>query len=120
MRVDGEACTVSDGEPVRYWDFARKLWAAAKGQDSAQQGRVIAIPWWIIDLAGAANEWLYYIFTLGHRTPLFGRYRYSYLREGAWMDISKARLRLGYTPQVGTDQGIRLTAEWFRQQSGSS
>lgn len=33
-------------------------------------------------------------------------------------DISKARARLGYNPQVKIEQGIRLFTEWFRQQTG--
>jgi len=33
-------------------------------------------------------------------------------------DISKARARLGYNPQVNIEQGIRLFAKWFRGQVG--
>jgi UDP-glucuronate 4-epimerase len=30
-------------------------------------------------------------------------------------DISKARARLGYQPQVKIGQGIKMFAEWFRK-----
>jgi len=30
-------------------------------------------------------------------------------------DISKARAKLGYNPQVKFEQGIKLFADWFKQ-----
>ena len=33
-------------------------------------------------------------------------------------DIGRARASLGWEPRVDTDQGLRLTLEWFRQQVG--
>ena len=30
-------------------------------------------------------------------------------------DISKARAKLGYSPQVKIEQGIKLFAEWFKK-----
>ena len=34
-------------------------------------------------------------------------------------DISKAREKLGYNPQVKFEQGIKLFAEWFRENAES-
>jgi dTDP-glucose 4,6-dehydratase len=31
-------------------------------------------------------------------------------------DIGRARATLGWEPRVDTDEGLRLTLEWFRQQ----
>ena len=33
-------------------------------------------------------------------------------------DIGRARTRLGWEPRVDTDEGLRLTLEWFRQKVG--
>jgi UDP-glucuronate 4-epimerase len=35
-------------------------------------------------------------------------------------DISKARAKLGYNPQVKFEKGIKLFAEWFRKNNGGS
>jgi dTDP-glucose 4,6-dehydratase len=33
-------------------------------------------------------------------------------------DIGRARTRLGWEPRVDTDEGLKLTLEWFRQKVG--
>jgi dTDP-glucose 4,6-dehydratase len=33
-------------------------------------------------------------------------------------DISRARTILGWEPQVGVEEGLRRTIEWFRTQKG--
>lgn len=39
------------------------------------------------------------------------------LTQRYWLcDISKARRELGYEPQIGLQEGIRMTADWYRQQ----
>ncbi|KAL1606208.1 hypothetical protein SLS60_003609 [Paraconiothyrium brasiliense] len=45
-RVDGEAFFITDGEPVKFWDFARKLWSAAGDKHCARLDRPTVIPWW--------------------------------------------------------------------------
>jgi dTDP-glucose 4,6-dehydratase len=35
-------------------------------------------------------------------------------------DITRARTRLGWEPRVDTDEGLKLTLEWFRQKLGRS
>jgi len=31
-----------------------------------------------------------------------------------WADIERARAGLGFEPQVGLEEGLRRTVEWFR------
>ena len=33
-------------------------------------------------------------------------------------DITRARTLLGWEPRVDTEEGLRLTLEWFRQKLG--
>lgn len=49
----------------------------------------------------------------GSRLPRYDRVRF-FLSEREY-DISRARAELGYSPQVDTAQGIRETAEWYRE-----
>ena len=44
--------------------------------------------------------------------PIFPR-RVDWYRQNRAFDISKAKKDLGYEPQVGLDEGLRRTAEWY-------
>lgn len=115
MKVDGEAFNVSDGTPIKFWDYARKLWTAA-GDTKCTQQKVLIIPWWLVIAIAAATEWVWFIVTLGQIEPPFSRDHTRYMREGAWFDIEKARKRLGFTPLVETEEGIRRAVRWFLKQ----
>jgi dihydroflavonol-4-reductase len=47
--------------------------------------------------------------------PLYPR-RVEFFSKDRAGDISKARSLLGYTPQVSLQEGVRRTAEWYREQ----
>jgi sterol-4alpha-carboxylate 3-dehydrogenase (decarboxylating) len=70
-------------------------------------GFVFAICW--------VMEWAYKIVTLGKKKPYLARRSFKYMSEGCWWSIDKAKMRPGWEPMCGTDEGIRQTAEWFGQ-----
>ena len=39
--------------------------------------------------------------------------------EGTWADIGKARERLGYNPKVTVAEGLRATAAWHAEYTGT-
>ncbi|KAF2256922.1 C-3 sterol dehydrogenase/C-4 decarboxylase-like protein [Trematosphaeria pertusa] len=117
QRVDGEAFFLSDGVPMKFWDFARKLWAAAGDERCIRGDRVFVIPWSVVLAMAILSEAICYVFTWGRKTPGLTRLHVHYMKEGAWFDIEKARQRLGYVPLVETDEGIRRTAAWFQERS---
>jgi nucleoside-diphosphate-sugar epimerase len=47
--------------------------------------------------------------------PIFPR-RVDWYRQNRAFDISKARRDLGYDPAVGLDEGLRRTADWYRDE----
>jgi nucleoside-diphosphate-sugar epimerase len=47
--------------------------------------------------------------------PIFPR-RVDWYRQNRAFDIGKAKRELGYQPRVGLEEGLRLTAEWYRQE----
>lgn len=51
---------------------------------------------------------------LGIEPPLHRR-RVEFWTKSRAFSIEKARRLLGYAPQVDLDEGVRLTAEWYRQ-----
>jgi nucleoside-diphosphate-sugar epimerase len=48
------------------------------------------------------------------KPPLFPR-RADWYRKTRAFDISKAKRELGYAPQIGLAEGLRRTAEWYRE-----
>lgn len=51
----------------------------------------------------------------GINPPIFPR-RVDWFRQVRAFKIDKARNELGYQPRVGIDEGLRLTAEWYRRE----
>lgn len=47
--------------------------------------------------------------------PIFPR-RVDWYRQNRAFDISKAKKELGYEPKVGLDEGLKLTAEWYKNE----
>jgi nucleoside-diphosphate-sugar epimerase len=47
--------------------------------------------------------------------PIFPR-RVDWFRQNRAFDISRAKKDLGYNPTIGLDEGLRRTAEWYRQE----
>ena len=109
-RVDGETFFITDGAPMKFWDFARSFWALAGRKDKT----IIVVPWWVVLALALASEVLCRIFTLGRKAPTFSRSHVHYMKEGGYFDIQKARERLGYSPLVHTNEGIQKTVTWFQ------
>jgi nucleoside-diphosphate-sugar epimerase len=52
---------------------------------------------------------------LGIRPPLYRR-RVDFFRKNRAFSIEKARAELGFRPQVGLQEGLRITADWYVDQ----
>jgi sterol-4alpha-carboxylate 3-dehydrogenase (decarboxylating) len=110
----GEAYFVTDGKPVKLWDFVRKIWSAAGDETCNGVGRIV-VPWWIVLAFAMTIEVLFRVLTLGRVKPPLSRLHFEYMKAGGWLDIGKAKERLGYEPLVPTDEGIKRTVEWFEK-----
>jgi sterol-4alpha-carboxylate 3-dehydrogenase (decarboxylating) len=119
-RADGQAFFISDGKPKKFWDFAHLMWQEAGDANWATDGphRVIQIPFWLVLFAVGTIEWAFWIFTLGMVRPSSSRTTFEYMKTGCWFDISKARDVLGYEPEFDTDEGLRRTVQWFKENEG--
>nr|QNO41767.1 GDP-mannose 4,6-dehydratase [Methanosarcinales archaeon ANME-2c ERB4] len=51
----------------------------------------------------------------GISPPIFRR-RVDIFRKNRAFDISKARKEIGYTPKVGLGEGLKKTAEWYKEE----
>ena len=116
-RADGEAFSVSDGKPMKFWDFVRKVWEEWGDANWAPDGshKVSAvIPIWLILFAVGTIEWAYWLFTFGMLRSNSTWITYEYMKDGCWFDIGKAREVLGYEPMCDTAEGVRRSIQWHK------
>ncbi|MDZ7262165.1 MAG: NAD(P)-dependent oxidoreductase, partial [candidate division KSB1 bacterium] len=71
------------------------------------------IPVWPVWLAGALCEAM--CRPLGIEPPIYRRRVDFFIKDRAF-DISKAKRELGYQPKIDLKTGLKLTADWYRQQ----
>ncbi|KAI9703715.1 MAG: erg26, C-3 sterol dehydrogenase [Candelina mexicana] len=111
-KVDGEAFFITDDAPMPFWDFQRKVWAAAGV--STPLIEIYIIPAWLGMALAASIEYLFWFFSLGRVLPPkgFRRSVLSYALTERTYCIDKAKQRLEYRPLVDTDEGIRRGVEW--------
>lgn len=73
----------------------------------------VRMPVWPVWLAGALCEAV--CIPLRIEPPLYRR-RVDFYRKSRAFDTTRAREELGYNPAIGLEEGIHLTAEWYRAQ----
>lgn len=109
--VDGEAFAITNDEPWYFWTLTRAL-AAAAGYPVSED-KIIRAPWTLMMGIAWLLEWGYWILTFGSKEPRLSRARIKYTTMQRTLDITKAKSRLGYRPQVRMQDGIKRSAQWF-------
>ena len=66
-----------------------------------------------VEVAGVVCEYLFRPF--GFEPPIHRR-RVDFFSKSRAFDISRAKKILGYSPKYDIDEGLRLTAEWYRKE----
>ncbi len=105
---DGEAYLIADEQYIEIEDLVRRV-GKALGVDV----KVPHYPVWPVVVVGHIVEKACKPF--GINPPIFPR-RVDWYRQNRAFRIDKARRDLGYQPRVGIDEGLRRTAEWYRQE----
>ena len=112
-RVDGEAFFITNGSPMYFWDFPRLLWKTAGDTTTPNQ------VWHIGKDTGLALatgiEWLFWL--AGGRVPNLTRAKVQFSCMTRYYCIDKARIRLGYKPKWGVEDGIKHTVAWFQERA---
>ena len=105
---EGRAYLIADEQYVQIEDLVRRV-AKALGV----QVRIPHFPVLPLVLAGHVCEKLCAPF---HITPPIFPRRVDWYRQNRAFKIDAAKADLGYQPRVGLDQGLSLTAQWYRQE----
>ena len=110
-RVDGEAFFITDDNPLPFWDFARKVWAAAGDRTRLEDVWVVpASP--ALAIASIA-EWVLWAVSFGRkRAKIYTRQRVEWCCLNRTFCIDKAKDMLGYIPVSNTDEAIRKAVAW--------
>ncbi|KAJ4368372.1 erg26, C-3 sterol dehydrogenase [Neocucurbitaria cava] len=105
--IAGHAFSITDGNPMHWYDFARKVWAEAGDKTKLEDVKVV--PFWLLSFVAVSWEWTLWLCTFGMmRATEFNWYNINTLKEGnCVLDISKGERMLGYSPIVSTEEGIR-------------
>jgi nucleoside-diphosphate-sugar epimerase len=103
----GEAYLIGDAQFYSLNDLVR-----AVGRSLDVDVRITHLPFAPLWLASAACEAV--CMPLGIEPPLFRR-RADWFRQNRAFRIDRARLELGYDPQVDLATGLSRTAHWYRE-----
>ncbi len=104
----GEIFTIGGNEYVTLNELVEKI-ARILGRPVPKT----RIPVWPVWLAGLLCELTFK--PLGLEPPIFRRRVDFFIKDRAF-DISKAKRLLGYEPRVSLDEGLKITADWYKQQ----
>ena len=104
LQASGQAFYITNGEPVAFWDYVLAVWKEMGHEPTTR----IVIPSWLGMHLGSMAEWWAW---LTGRKPGFTRERVGYSSRHRWFNIEKARRVLGYEPDVGLVDGIRISAQ---------
>jgi dihydroflavonol-4-reductase len=72
----------------------------------------VRLPVWPVWLAGAVCEALCYPLRL--EPPIYRR-RVDFFTKSRAFEINRARREIGFAPQIGVREGVRLTLAWYRE-----
>lgn len=103
-RVDGEAFFITNDEPRYFWDFTRLAWRYAG--DTTRPEQVWTVPRRGAFVLAWVLEWVFWALRLGD--PPLTRMKVRLCSMTRYFSVDKAKKRLGYTPLVGLEEGLRL------------
>jgi nucleoside-diphosphate-sugar epimerase len=105
---DGEAYLIADDQYLEIEELVKRV-----GRALDVDVKIPHYPVWPVVAAGHVVEKACRPF--GITPPIFPR-RVDWYRQNRAFKIDKAKRDLGYQPKVGIDEGLRRTAEWYRQE----
>jgi nucleoside-diphosphate-sugar epimerase len=108
-RAKGRTYLAGDEEPVTLSQLVSSVAAAA-----GAPVRIVTFPWYRAALF--ATSPVEVVCRRLRLTPPVFRRRLSWFATNRAFRIDRARTELGYTPRVGLQEGLRRTAQWYRQQ----
>jgi len=105
--VAGRAYFISQGEPVRCWEWIDEILALA-GLPPVKKSISMGAAW----RAGSVCEAIYRLLHLKGEPPMT-RFLAAQLATSHYFDITRARQDFGYEPRVSKNEGMRRLGGWL-------
>lgn len=105
---DGETYLIADEEYIEIEQLVRKV-----GKALNVDVKISHFPFLPLIIAGHICEKVCKPFRI--TPPIFPR-RVDWYKQNRAFKIDKAKRDLGYQPKVGIDEGLRITAEWYKKE----
>ncbi|MEE4265638.1 MAG: NAD-dependent epimerase/dehydratase family protein [Desulfobacteraceae bacterium] len=109
--LSGNIYFISQGEPVLAWYIINKFLELA-GCNPVKKSVPFRIAW----ATGALLEFIYSILHLS-KEPYLTRFLAESVALSSWFNIAAAKRDLGYTPKIGTAEGLRRLEEWLKDKT---
>lgn len=107
-QIGGEAFFVTNDAPTYFWTLARTVWKA----DGHIQKRNFVLSRPVAIVAGHLSV---FVSKLMGKEPGLTPFRVKIVCASRYHNIAKAKRILGYTPNVGLQDGIRYTLDWMNE-----
>ncbi|KAG0740413.1 hypothetical protein G6F57_011385 [Rhizopus arrhizus] len=115
----GQAFNLTNGTPVPFWDFASRVWATYGCY--LPNSKKVVLSKGASSVIAAISESIFNIKLLfWDKSQLkegLSRARIKQAMSSRYFNINKARTILGYEPQVGLDEGIKISIAWYKEHS---
>ena len=105
--LSGKVYFISQDAPVRVWDMVDMILAAA---GKPPVGKTISPK--LAIFIGWVFEKLYHLLRIEEDPPMT-RFMARELSTSHWFDISAAKRDLGYSPDIGLEEGLKRLAVWL-------
>lgn len=102
---------ITNGEPVKLWETIEKVLSLLGHEMSKKK-----VPYSVVKLVSQIMELKAKL--TNYEEPALTTYGVGILAKSFTMDISKAKLLLGYSPKVSTDEAIDEFVNWYKEVNG--
>ena len=110
-KVNGEAFFITNDDPWPFGDYTRAIGAAAGYPVEKENIWVVSAT--VYYAFAILLEWGVWVLSLGRKESIINRRMAKYLTMTRTFDISKAKKRLGYRPQVSMQEGIQRAVDFY-------
>ncbi|KAF9029265.1 NAD(P)-binding protein [Hymenopellis radicata] len=115
-RVAGEAFTITNDDPMPFWDFQNDFYDAIYKTFPGLPPRkkTFVIPKMLALFMASVMRFMAWI--AGKREETFTRNTVTFATSAMVFSCGKAKAILGYKPEVTVQEGIQLTMQWWKSE----
>ncbi|MEN9564269.1 MAG: hypothetical protein RIR73_2513 [Chloroflexota bacterium] len=109
----GKKYSISNGEPVKIWKLIERICDELGYPHPSRK-----VSYKTANTAATVLEFLYSLIPYSPEPPLT-RVSVSMMANNTTLDISAAKVELGYQPKVSVEEGVRRFLKWWKENSSS-